>query len=333
MSRLIKLHDIDEFSDVVKIPSDSIKLSMIDNIKKFDEKNELEVFLREIIHDFNDTPHGPTEIADILTTHLVIKGNKKSAAFILKGKSFKRITSQTIDRQLFKLRQIPDLGLIVLCCVGDIHDDAQRDFFQTAWDHNSDYLIIDNFDLCKLLIAYELICPQDGLPYNESGVCKNNHQQDSGISLNYKVKENIEYKIYRQRDISHSGAKRYSAILLTDKHYTREIIRIIIKDVTQKLIKSNYYRNDRMRNIWGTTNTHVVWLYFAFSLDDINNSNWVCQTSWIDNKLDNNMKPIPISGDEKIDEIELQWNDQYRAVYIKLSPLLGGKNDKIFKRI
>lgn len=74
MSQLIKLHDIDEFSDVIKIPTAAITSSKIKNVKALDEKEELEVFLREIIHDFNDTPHGPTEIADILTTHVVVNG-------------------------------------------------------------------------------------------------------------------------------------------------------------------------------------------------------------------------------------------------------------------
>lgn len=190
-----------------------------------------------------------------------------------------------------------------MCCVGDIHDDAQRDFFQTAWDNESDYLIIDNVELGKLLIAYKLICPQDGYRFNELGLCPNNHQQDEGISLDYKVKENIEYKIYKQRDISHAGAKRYSAIILTDRHYSRESIRIIIKDATKNLIESNYCRNDRIRHIWDTSNAHVIWLYFAFSLDDVSNSNWVCRTCWIDDDLESNMKPLPLNGNETVDEI------------------------------
>src|SRR4030042_5245562 len=142
---LIKIHDIDEFSEIKSIPDSSIHTSILDYVRGLDEKLEIEQFIREILYDPNKTPHGPTEIADILTD-LHVKGNKKLAAFVIKGKSFKKATSKDITHQFAKLRQIPDIGLMVFGAVGNMQDDAQRDFIQTAVDANCDYLMIDVHD-------------------------------------------------------------------------------------------------------------------------------------------------------------------------------------------
>lgn len=107
MRRLIKIHEIDEFSEIKAIPDASISEEILTNIRNLDEKGEIEHFIREILYDPNETPHGPTEIADILTSHVHVRGDKKLAAFILKGKSFKRVSSRGVTHQFAKVRKIP----------------------------------------------------------------------------------------------------------------------------------------------------------------------------------------------------------------------------------
>lgn len=99
MVRLIKIHEIDEFSDIRSIPDRAITDTIISNIRQLDEKHEIEPFIRQILCDPNETPHGPTEIADILTTHLHIRGIKRLSAFALKGRSFKRVSSINVSHQ------------------------------------------------------------------------------------------------------------------------------------------------------------------------------------------------------------------------------------------
>jgi len=130
MGRIIKIHEIDEFSEIRTIPDAAINDTILSNIRELDEKSEIERFIREILYDPNETPHGPTEIADILTSHVHIRGNKRLAAFILKGKSFQRVSSRDITHQFAKLRQIPQLSLMVFGAIGNIQDDAQRDFWK-----------------------------------------------------------------------------------------------------------------------------------------------------------------------------------------------------------
>ncbi|MBC8520436.1 MAG: hypothetical protein H8D26_00370, partial [Methanomicrobia archaeon] len=167
MGRLIKIHEIDEFSEVKAVPDGAISEEILPNVRNLDEKKEIERFIREFLYDPNETPHGPTEIADILTSHIHIRGEKRLAAFVIKGKSFRRVSSRDVTHQFAKLRQVPDLGLMIFLAVGKIQDDAQRNFVQNAIDAGCDYLIIDAQDCARLLIAYEKICPKDGTPYGE----------------------------------------------------------------------------------------------------------------------------------------------------------------------
>lgn len=268
MGRLIKIHEIDEFYEIINIPDASINDEILTNIANLDEETELEQFTRDILYDPNNTPHGPVEIADILTT-LCVRGEKKNAAFVLKGKSYKKVTSRDVSHQFMKLRQLPDVGLIVFGAVGNIYDDAQRDFITTAMDIGCDYLIVDAHDWARLFIAYEKICPQDGLPYNDHGSCTAGHQRDTGLKLEWETKDKARYTIVQQMDICTGTAKRYSAIIRLDRHYPREVIRKIIQEATLKLKQSTYYKNERTKERWGNTPAHVVWLYFAHDHEDI----------------------------------------------------------------
>lgn len=313
MGRLIKIHDIDEFSGVQSVPDAAINSTIISSIKKLDEETQLERFTREILFDPNETPHGPTEIADILTSHVHVRGEKQLAAFVLKGKSYQRVSSKEVSHQFMKLRQIPNLGLMVFGAIGNIQDDAQRDFLQVAIDSGCNYIIIDAHDWARLFIAFEKVCPKDGLPFDDSGCCQNGHVRDEGIMLEMEVREKTKYTIMKQTDGSHAGAKRYTAIITIDRHYPRETIRTIIKEATETLRHSNYYRNDQTKARWGKTHAHVVWLYIAYDIEDIRNANWVCRTSWIYPKLPDDFKPMALNGNENLDGIEIEWNDSYKS--------------------
>lgn len=330
MGKLIKMHEIDEFYEIIKIPEASIHKEIITNITKLDEETELEQFTRDILYDPNNTPHGPVEIADILTT-LCVRGEKKNAAFVLKGKSYKKVTSRDVSHQFLKLRQLPDIGLIVFGAVGNIYDDAQRDFITTAMDIGCDYLIVDAFDWARLFIAYEKICPKDGLPYNEYGVCEAGHQRDAGLKLELETREKIRYTIIRQTDVSTGMAKRYSAIIQIDRHYTKEIIRSVIQEATLALRKSNYYRSENTKSRWGNKTADVVWLFITNDLEDVQTTNWICQSSWISLELAEPFRPKRLDGDEEINGIEIKWNNLYKSNKGLFDNHFGSKEEVIDK--
>lgn len=326
MGRIIKIHEIDEFSEIRAIPDAAIDDTILSNIRELDEESEMERFIRETLYDPNETPHGPTEIADILTSRVHIRGDKKLAAFVLKGKSFKKVSSRGVTHQFAKLRQIPQLGLMVFGAVGNIQDDAQRDFVQVAIDVGCDYLIMDAQDWARLFIAYEKICPKDGTPYDDTGTCTNGHVRDEGLALEMEVKERIQYTIVSQIDLS-VVAKRYSATIISDRHYPKEVIRTVIQEATEKLKYSNYYRNERVKARWGKIPAHVVWLSIAYDLEDIQNANWICRTCWIDPSLPEDMRPLGLNGNEELGDIEVFWNDDYKLHKNVFKSYSGMKED------
>ena len=91
MGRLIKIQDLDQFHEVVNIPEAAITSDVLSNVRQLDERRDLEPMLREILWDPAETPHGPTEIADIVTTKVRIRENRRLAAFVIKGKSFPKV--------------------------------------------------------------------------------------------------------------------------------------------------------------------------------------------------------------------------------------------------
>ena len=114
-------------------------------------------------------------------------------------------------------------------------------------------------------------------------------------------------------------AKRYSAILLTNPHYSRDIIRNIIREKTEEMKHREYYRTPRVEERWGKTPAHVVWLYVASSLEDVQNHNWRCTSCWIDPALPEDFRPLLPGDREILDGIEISWNKEYHPLAQYLS--------------
>lgn len=317
MGKLVRLQEIDQFCEVVSVPKEAITSEILDNVKILNEPNELEPMLRDILGDLTETPHGPTEIADILTTKILLRGNPTIAAFVLKGKSFKQVRSTDIAHQVLRLQRLPGLGLIALVAVGNIQDDARRDFFQVAKNIGCDYLIIDSVDCARLFLAYQKICPIDGTPYNSEGICRCGHGQDKTLELKIRIRDGLCHEITSLRDLSNRGVRRLSANVLVNSRYDRESLRVICKAVTEKVrITKPFYKNQAVKSNWRSTDAQVVWLYLTGSLQDLRNANWLGRTQWISQDLDKKNRPItlcPVS--EVYDGIAIAWNESYDEMH------------------
>lgn len=314
MARLIRLHDVDQFSEVVRIPEASVTDEVLQGVRNLHETRELEPALLEILFDPIETPHGPTEIADIVTSRVIVRGARRLACFVLKGRSFPRVTSRHVAHQFIRLRTIPDLGLMVFMAVGDIHDDAQRDFVQTAIDADTDYLIVDAVDIARLLIAYEKICPADGLRFDSQGVCGNGHSQDPGATLDVPIRGELYFEVPRIRDVSHVGAKRYAATVLVDRNASRDMIREVIRRALPIVRSSEHHRNEFVERTWSGVDAHVVFFFIASTLDNVRNANWIARAQWIDPELPEIMRPHSLNADECNDDISVLWNQHYEGI-------------------
>ncbi|MGZ5120749.1 MAG: DEAD/DEAH box helicase family protein [Burkholderiales bacterium] len=127
-----------------------------------DEKMEIEPWVQAILHDTNRTPHGPSELVDILTHKVAVRGRIGLAAFILKGKSFPTVRPANVGHQILRLPRIRDLSFAVLGASGNVLDEVKEQFVATATQYQWDYCFLDAHDLSRLFIAFGFLCPRDG---------------------------------------------------------------------------------------------------------------------------------------------------------------------------
>lgn len=159
---LFLLSDIDNFHLVRGIKSDEVALSAMRTVKHLDERGEIEPWIQGILFDSNHTPHGPSEIVDILTHKMSVRGRSGTSAFILKGRSFPTVRPKDVAHQIARLHRLKDLKFAIFASVGNVLDDVKEHFLNTADQLGVGYAFLDSHDLARLFIAYGYICPRDG---------------------------------------------------------------------------------------------------------------------------------------------------------------------------
>ena len=328
MSRPLRISEIHEFTEVGRIPDAAVTGEILSNVAVLDERTQLEPWIQDIVRSHDRTPHGPTEIADIISTRVTVGGRPTYTAFILKGKSYKTVRAKNVAHQITRLRRLEGLELAVFAAVGDIQDDVYDEFIHQARELGCDYLVATTLELARLLIAYDKICGQDGLPL-EDGVCPNGHSQRKELVLNYKVREDARWEVFKLKDLSHGLAKRLSATILTDRHYPQDVLRSIVAEVSQEVRTDPFVRSEMVRARWGSTPAHVVWIDVGFDIEDINRCNWVCMACWIDPELDEKFRPHWSNYDEVHDGIMIDWKSDYHEWKTFWSQNTGGKSDVI----
>lgn len=320
MTKSIPLEDVEQFSLVRRVPRESITPAMLAGVKQLDERIQIEPFLRSIIHDTTETPHGSTEIADIFTKQINYGGRARLAAFVNKGKATSSVRMTNVGYQVSKLRPIPKLDLMVLLATGDVQDDIRAHLIQTAQDAAADYMIVDAEDIARMFIAYQKVCPKDGTAYVE-GVCPTcGTSADEPIELTIKVLDGYHWDYLERHDVSHAGAKRYTANVLASPHYPKAALREVVKEVAWDLRQWNDYRSEITEARFGAQPADCVFMFIYPTLRDAERTNWVCRAQWIRPDLPDRFKPIAwegettaFKGDENLGNISIDWNDGYES--------------------
>src|SRR5688500_2511773 len=105
-AQLVPIDKFDNFVEVKEYPTSAIIPKILDAVRRLDEREELGPFIQAVLADTNETPHGPVEIADILTHKVSVGGKTGTAAFVLKGRSFKTVRAKDVAHQIYKLERI-----------------------------------------------------------------------------------------------------------------------------------------------------------------------------------------------------------------------------------
>lgn len=204
---LIKIDDFDNFKEVRSFPPENVRPELIVAVRKLDEREELEPFIRSIICDSNDTPHGPAEIADILSHRVTVNQKTGIAAFVLKGKSFPTVRPHHVSHQLYRLEKISGLRYAIFAASGVVLDAAKEEFCSISERLECQYTIFDANDLARLFIAYGFLCPRDGRKIS-AGRCKCGYSPTNRF-LNLFQKTSLE-----QLNNSYRLGKRAGLVIL-----------------------------------------------------------------------------------------------------------------------
>ena len=132
--------------------------------------------------------------------------------------------------------------------------------------------------------------------------------------LSRKLTATNGYTVLSFQDVSHGGAKRYSANILLAKEYAKPDIIEISKKITTELKAREYYRNKQVRLHWEGKEAQVIWLFLYLSLDDVSSANWICRTQWISKQLPSEFSPIKLDGENIDNETIIDWNKNYREM-------------------
>lgn len=212
---LINILKIDNFSQIRDIPPRQLSDSTISVVKTLDEREEIEPWIQAILNDTNHTPHGPSEIVDILTHKMSVNGRDGMGAFIIKGKSFPIVRPKHTSHQIFRLERIDDLSFAFLLASGDVLDEVKEQFISTTTRLNCDYGFFDAHDLARLFVAFGYLCPRDGERIR-GGRCK------CGYSPSNRTSNILQQEALRELSLSHKiGYKAGAVILPTGAGKTR----------------------------------------------------------------------------------------------------------------
>ncbi len=157
----IPIEKYDQFASLAEFGRNRVSDKLISAVRRFHEAENLEELLLVNLADPNRTPHGPAELVDIMTLQLTYRGTTGVAGFVLKGRSFKRISPVDISHQVFRLRKVTDLKFAVFGHTGNLLDNAREEFIHTAQDIGVDYTIVDAADFARLAVVHGMLCPRD----------------------------------------------------------------------------------------------------------------------------------------------------------------------------
>lgn len=127
-----------------------------------------------------------------------------------------------------------------------------------------------------------------------------------------------EYAIMALEPVHRRTATRLSAFLLINKGISKKEIKSIIRIATEDIRKRECYSNEIQESHHKGKLADVVWIYIFnerrhrrhLAASDFYNY-YVCRTQWVNPKLDKRFSPMPLIGDDKIDDIQIQWNKNY----------------------
>jgi superfamily II DNA or RNA helicase len=257
----IPIEEYDQFVNLSEFSRTKVSAELIAAVRSFHEADDLEELVLCNLADPNRTPHGPAEIVDIMTLQLSHRNMTGVAGFILKGRSFKRVTPADTSHQIFRLRKITDLKFAIFGHTGNLLDEAREEFIHTAQDLGVDYTIIDAADFARLAVIQGVLCPRDARKV-KNGRCQCGYRV-SGDLLNILQRDAL-----KQLQVAHEQGQMAGVVIMPTGSGKTRIAAIDSSRVDAKrvlYIAHTYEILDgaerEFAHVYGTDAIHRGWKY------------------------------------------------------------------------
>lgn len=105
----------------------------------------------------------------------------------------------------------------------------------------------------------------------------------------YTTKIYVEYDkyiIYKVEPVHTGLAKRYSIKVILKEPLSIEEIGEISLEIKDKLRTAEIYHNEIAEKRWYGKLANIIWIYFGRDESDMINGNFICNTTWVDDKQD-----------------------------------------------
>ena len=304
--RMLRPEGVDNFRRIAD--ARQIGHGVIEGLRSADEKLELEPALSRIIGETDQTPHGPTEIADLVTVHLSVAGQPRLSAVVIKGKAWKKVTAKDVSDQVLRAFQLPGVELVVLAAVGDIQDDVKKHLAWLADNAGVDWMILDRGDLANLLVVYGQLCPADG-SWIAGSRCS------CGYSVVSEPPRGAEetFHVLSLTDSSFALAKRYGANILVAQGLSRPAIERLLVKAVAEIRASDYTRNELVERTHGKRLADVVWLFVYSDIADQLMTNWIARALWVAGSLRPESRPSLFGEVSSQDpQLRIDWAEQHQ---------------------
>ncbi len=149
----------------------------------------------------------------------------------------------------------------------------------------------------------------------------------------YRVAEIYEetekYIIYEVKPLHTGMAKRLAAKVILRFDNSFEEIAIIAEEIKDKLLFSEIYQNAKSEARHTGKPANIVWCYFGYSEDDIIDANYICHTTWIDDKQDKSWWYRETKNSNIICGVYFEINSSYKMMQHLLHDTIVGKDELI----
>lgn len=304
--RMLRPEGVDAFRRIADVPA--IRSGIVEGLRSADEKLELEPALSRIIGETDQTPHGPTEIADVVTVHLSVAGQPRLSTVVIKGKAWKRVAAKDVADQLIRAFQPPGVSLVVLAAVGDIQDDAKQRLAWLAYTAGVDWMILDRGDLARLLVMYGQLCPRDG-SWIAGKSCSCGYSMPTTPAPPAGADK---FHVLSLTDSSFALAKRYSANILVTQGLTRQAMEQLLGKAVAEIRASDYTRNELVEQTHGKRLADVVWIFVYSDVADQLMTNWIARALWVAGSLRPEYRPSTFGEVSSTDpQLRIDWAEMH----------------------